>query len=87
MPADLKTAEEVAELVQALPPHLRENFEKADAELRHRYGDSPGIAALVRMWLACGTVGQIAREFELAVMDVKRRTLTPNDEGYFDEEF
>ena len=80
-----KTPEEVGELVQALPPHLRENFVKADDELRHLYGDSPGIAALVRMWLACGTPSQIAREFELAVMDIKRRGLSPNKEGYFDE--
>jgi len=83
---EAKAPDEVAELVQALPPHLRENFEKADVELRRLYGDSPGIAALVRMWLACGTESQIAREFELAVMDIKRRGLSPNEEGYFDED-
>ena len=86
MTTEAKAPDEVAELVQALPPHLRENFEKADGELRHLYGDSPGPAALVRMWLACGTPSQIAREFELAVMDIKRRGLSPNEEGYFDED-
>ena len=39
----------------ALPPHLTENFEKADSTLRERYGMSPGVPALVRLWVAYGT--------------------------------
>ena len=81
-----KEPEVLEELVRALPPHLRENFEEADRYLRDTYQMSPGIPALVRMWLAVGRPSQIATEFERAVMDIKRRGLTPNREGYFDED-
>ena len=70
-----------------LPPHLTENFEKADAQLRATYGVAPGVAALVRLWLACGTSSQIRREFELAVLDIKKRTIQPDAKGDFDEDY
>lgn len=69
-----------------LPPHLTENFEKADRQLRELYGVSPGVTALLRLWVACGTSSLIRREFELAVLDIKRRGIDPNTEGDYDED-
>ena len=69
-----------------LPLHLTENFEKADTQLRELYGIAPGVSTLVRLWLACGTSSQIRREFELAVLDIKKRAIQPNAEGQFDED-
>jgi len=86
MTTELKAPDEVEELVKALPTHLRENFEKADHQLREFYGMSPGVTALVRLWLACGTSSQVRREFELAVLDIKKRGLNPNENGGFDED-
>ena len=86
MTTDLKTGPDLDDLVRQLPPHLRENFEKADAQVRELYGDSPGVTALLRLWLACGTSSQIRVEFERAVLDIKRRDLNPNEEGDFDED-
>lgn len=86
MTTDLKTSPDLDELVRQLPAHLRENFEKADAQVRELYGDSPGVTALLRLWLACGTSSQIRVEFERAVLDIKRRDLNPNEEGDFDED-
>lgn len=80
------TAPAESEFSLTLAPHLQENFAKADQQLRERYGASPGIPALMRLWLACGTSSQITREFELAVMDIKQRTLHPNADGDFDED-
>lgn len=77
---------DIAELVRQLPAHLRENFEKAEAQLIELYGASPGVTALIRLWLACGTSSQIRVEFERAVLDIKRRDLSPNEEGDFDED-
>jgi len=59
---------------QPLPPHLLENFEKADLRLRELYGFSPGVPALFRLWLACGTSSLIKTEFKLAVLDIKKST-------------
>ena len=81
-----KTADEVAELVQALPQNLRENFEKAEGRIKELYGLSPGVPALVRLWIACGTSWRIQREFEYAVLEITRKTINPNDEGTFDED-
>lgn len=86
MTTELKSPADLDELVRQLPPHLRENFEKADAQLRELYGDSPGVTALMRLWIACGTSSQIRVEFEHAVLDIKRRDLNPNEEGDFDED-
>ena len=69
-----------------LPPHLFEHFEAADAELREFYGVSPGVTALMRLWLACGTSWRIRAEFERSVLDIKHRGLHPNKEGDFDED-
>ena len=49
-----------------LPPHLTANFDKADSLIKEFYGQSPGVPALVRLWVACGTSGRIQREFERA---------------------
>ena len=86
MTTELKAPDEVEELVKALPTHLRENFEKADLQLREFYGMSPGVTSLVRLWLACGTSSQVRREFELAVLDIKKCGLNPNENGGFDED-
>jgi hypothetical protein len=69
-----------------LPPHLTQNFEKADRLLLEAYGSSPGVTALVRLWLACGTSRGIQREFERAVLDIRRKTLNPPEDGLFDED-
>ena len=86
MTPETKDADVLEELVGALPPHLRENFEEADRYLRETYQMSPGISVLVRMWIAAGRPKRIAEEFEKGVMDIKHRGLTPNREGYFDED-
>jgi hypothetical protein len=86
MTTAVKAPDEVEELVKVLPTHLRENFEKADLQLREFYGMSPGVTALVRLWLACGTSSQVRREFELAVLDIKKCGLNPNENGGFDED-
>lgn len=73
-------------LAVVLPPHLTANFEKADRQLLESYGSSPGVAALVRLWVACGTSREIQREFERAVLDIKRKTINPPANGVFDED-
>jgi hypothetical protein len=73
-------------LAVTLPPHLTANFEKADRQLLASYGSSPGVAALVRLWVACGTSREIQREFERAVLDIRRKTLNPPASGEFDED-
>ena len=69
-----------------LLPHLTANFEKADRQILEAYGSSPGVTALVRLWVACGTSREIQREFERAVMDIRRKTLNPPASGEFDED-
>jgi len=75
----------IEELVKALPPHLTENFEKAHRQIQEYYGLSPGISALVRLWLACATSTRIRMEFERAVLDITKRGLNPHEEAYFDD--
>jgi len=69
-----------------LPPHLTENFEKADSQIKEFYGQSPGVPALLRLWVACGTSGRIRNEFERAVLDIKRKTVNPIEESEFDDD-
>lgn len=69
-----------------LPAHLTANFEKADRQLLESYGSSPGVSALVRLWVACGTSREIQREFERAVLDIKRKTINPPESGEFDDD-
>jgi hypothetical protein len=69
-----------------LPPHLTENFEKADAQIKEFYGQSPGVPALLRLWVACGTSGRIRSEFERAVLDINRKTVSPTEESEFDDD-
>ena len=73
-------------LAIVLPPHLTENFEKAENQLRALYGMSPGVTSLLRLWIACATSALIKKEFELAVLDIKRNDLTPNAEGFYDDD-
>jgi len=40
----------------------------------------------VRFWVACSTASRIRKEFELAVLDIKKSNPTPNEEGHFDED-
>jgi hypothetical protein len=69
-----------------LPAHLTANFEKADQALVESYGSSPGVTALVRLWVACGTSRGIQREFERAVLDIRRKTINPPESGEFDDD-
>ena len=86
MSVELQSPPQVAGLPVVLPPHLTEKFERADRLLRELYGQSPGVAALVRMWVACATAELVCREFEAAVLQIKGRNLNPNKEGDFDED-
>ena len=76
---------EVEGLAITLPPHLTENFQTAVNQIRERYGLSPDVPALVRLWIACGTSGKIRREFEHAVLEIQRRPINPLEEAEFDE--
>ena len=38
------------------------------------------------MQLACGTSGKIQREFECAVLDIRRKTIRSPENGEFDED-
>ena len=69
-----------------MPLRLTENFETAANEIRERYGLSPDMPSLLRLWLACGTSGRIRREFERAVLEIQRSPLNPYEEGQFDED-
>ena len=68
-----------------LPPRLMENFEKADGQLMKYYGESPGVPALVRLWVACSTSSSIRKEFERQVLDIKKPNLSQKEEDYFNE--
>ena len=78
--------EEETGLPLVLPPHLTENFEKADRNLQEAYGSSPGVTALIRLWIACGTSRVVQREFERAVLNIRRKTLNLPENGEFDED-
>jgi hypothetical protein len=69
-----------------LPAHLTGNFEKADSQIKDIYGQSPGVPALMRLWVACGTSSSIRKEFERAVLDIKKPNRSQNEEDYFDED-
>jgi hypothetical protein len=70
--SDWQTEELEADLVPfQLPKHLLANFEKAEQQLHEIYKVTPGVPALVRLWLSCGTSSRIRREFELAVLDIR----------------
>lgn len=86
MSTETNAPDEVAELVQALPPHLRENFETAERQIAEFYGMTPGMPALMRLWIASGTSWRIRREFERAVLNITRKTINPNAECEFDED-
>ncbi|MDP3073761.1 MAG: hypothetical protein Q8N18_25985 [Opitutaceae bacterium] len=89
MPTEIKEPalpDQVDELVQALPPHLRENFETAEKQIIEYYGMSPGMPALMRLWIASGTSWRIRRAFECAVLKIERKTLNPTASGEFDED-
>ena len=85
-PEPKTVAEEETGLPVVLPPHLTDNFEKADRNLLEAYGTSPGVTALIRLWIACGTSRVIQREFERAVLNIRRKTLNLPEDGEFDED-
>ena len=72
-------------LAIVLPPHLTENFETAQRKIAERYGESPDIPALMRLWIACATSARIQMEFERAVLDINKRGFDPHEEDYFDD--
>lgn len=47
-----------------LPPDLMRPFEEAERQLEQAYGIKPGVTALLRLWLACGTSSQIRIAYE-----------------------
>ncbi|MFA6960383.1 MAG: hypothetical protein WC205_06520 [Opitutaceae bacterium] len=85
-PEPKAVTEEETGLPVVLPPHLTENFEKADRNLLEAYGTSPGVTALIRLWIACGTSRGVQREFERAVLNIRRKTLNLPEDGEFDED-
>lgn len=67
------TAVEEAEGVpMVIPPHLAARFEEADQQIKTAYGITPGVPALVRLWLACGNAAQIRQEFEEAALGITK---------------
>ncbi len=86
MSVELQALPKVDSLSVVLPLRLTEKFERADRQLRELYGESPGVATLVRVWLACASASSIRREFELAVLDIEGSNLKPNEEGDLDED-
>ncbi|MBL9207337.1 MAG: hypothetical protein JNN01_19815 [Opitutaceae bacterium] len=84
-PASATVAIETEEFTRLLPAHLTENFEKAHHQIQEYYGTSPGVPALIRLWLACATSTQVRLEFERAVLDITKRGLNPHEEEYFDD--
>jgi hypothetical protein len=87
MNPETKTAAVVEEGINVLfPPHLTQNYEKANQEMMEAYGHGPGVEALIRMTVACWTSARIRREFERAVLEIRRRTLNPPETGEFDED-
>ena len=84
MSLETKASGEIDSL--SLPPHLLENFEKAERNIREIYGKSPTAADLLRLWIATATSWEIQTEFERTVMSFKRSTAQPNKEGLFDED-
>ncbi|MFZ5495445.1 MAG: hypothetical protein ACOZE5_08945 [Verrucomicrobiota bacterium] len=86
MPTETKSPDDaVAELVGALPAHLRENFERTQKLLIADHGLSPPVPTLVRLWLACATPERVRREFEEAVLQISGTSRQPADD-VFDEE-
>src|SRR5436190_24030628 len=83
---DTKAENEESEIQLEIPPHLTANFKKADQLIQQEYGASPGVEALCRLWLACGTSRVIKREFERAVLEITRKTLNPAESAVFDED-
>jgi hypothetical protein len=81
-----KAHDEIADLVKALPAHLRDNFEKAEARIKELYGLSPGVPGLMRLWIACGTSWRIQREFECAVLEISRKAIDPAAEEFLDDD-
>ena len=75
-----------AEDPSTLPPHLLENFEKAERNIREIYGKSPPVSDLLRLWIATATSWEIQTEFERTVMNIRRTTAQPNKDGLFDED-
>lgn len=69
-----------------LPPHLVENFEKAEREIQRLYGLSPGVPALVRLWAGCGSSSEIRKLFEQSVLEIANHSLRPHERGYFDDD-
>jgi len=69
-----------------IPADLLESFEKAEAYLQKTYGASPPIQDLVRLWIACATSWDAVTEFESAVRELDRGTLSPDKEGHFNEQ-
>jgi len=88
MNSETKVAAPVVEegLPIIFPPHLTQNYEKAHRELEEAYGHGPGVPALIRMTAACWTSARIRREFERAVLEIRRKTLNPPENGEFDED-
>lgn len=75
---------EVDGVPMVLPAHLLRSFEKADRKLLEIYGVTPGVPALVRIWLACGTSSLIRREFELAALGIEKAGIHYEEEGEHD---
>jgi hypothetical protein len=78
---EMPAAIEVDGLPLVLPRHLIVRFEEAEAQLQATYGIAPGVRTLVRLWLACGSVAQVRREFEMAVLGITKPVFEFENEG------
>lgn len=69
-----------------IPSHLAARFEEADELIKAAYGITPGVPALVRLWLACGNAAQIRREFEEAALGITKPGFEFENDGDFNDD-
>ncbi|OAM89717.1 hypothetical protein OH491_16685 [Termitidicoccus mucosus] len=84
--AILKDEKTVA-MFEELVARLQENYVIADQDIRRRYGDSPGVVALMLFCLMAPRPSHIRSGFERAILELTRDDpITPNEDDYFDED-
>ena len=84
---DEKTVAIFEEFIARLPARLQENYVIADRDIRRRYGDSPGVIALMLYALMEPRPSHIRLGFERAILELTRDDpISPEEEDYFDED-
>lgn len=70
--------------VITLPPELNALLEETDRHARERYGEGPGVELLAHLCIAGMTPGLLLLAYEESVLDIRRGSLRPNEEGIVD---